>query len=60
MKQASHITLCEGDKLVAWIGIHGGPKVVALDMAVHPLYRKTLVFSLSLQKWCLPGFLRGR
>lgn len=49
MQQASHITLCDGNRLVAWLGIHGDRHNVALDIAVHPDYRK---------RWCSPSLYR--
>lgn len=40
LQGAAHITLCDGDKLVGWIGVHGNMDEVALDVAVLPAYRK--------------------
>lgn len=59
MSQASHITLCDGDKLVAWVGIHGDEREVALDMACDPAYRKRW-FTPSLYKTLIHGlFAKG-
>jgi predicted GNAT family N-acyltransferase len=50
LKDAAHITLCDGDTLVGWIGVYGNKKECALDVAVLPQYRK---------KWATPNLVRG-
>jgi hypothetical protein len=59
MKQAINITLCDGDKLVAWVGVHGNEREVALDFACDKEYRRRW-FTPSLYKALIHGqFARG-
>ena len=50
MRDAAHITLCDGDKLAAWIGVYGGGHEAVIDVAVLPEYRK---------RWATPNLVRS-
>jgi len=50
LAQAANITLCDGDKLVAWVGIHGNRREVSLDFACEPDYRR---------RWFTPSLYRA-
>jgi GNAT superfamily N-acetyltransferase len=50
LQQSINMGWYDGSKLGVWVGLHGNKQEMAIDVAVHPDYRR---------KWAMKGLVRG-